>query len=91
MGQLYKEGFAVLATAGRSPVDYSKAPAQPTPGLPNDACVGAYHNDFFGDVEIVAKDGGLVMQQGPKKTPFLLNYYVRDVFFYETQARTQSA
>ena len=83
--KLYREGFAVLATAGRSPIDYSKAPpAQPAPGLPNDGYVGAYHNDFFGDVEIVAKDGGLVMQQGPRKTPFSLKHYNRDVFFYET-------
>ena len=82
--KLYKEGFAVLATAGRSPIDYLKPPAQPAPGLANDGYVGTYHNDFFGDVEIVAKDGGLVMEQGPKNTPFSLKHYNRDVFFYET-------
>ena len=87
--KLYKEGFAVLATTGRSPIDYSKAPAQPAPGLANDGYVGAYHNDFFGDVEIVAKDGGLVMQQGPRKTLFSLKHYNRNVFFYETAGENE--
>jgi uncharacterized protein DUF3471 len=81
---LYKEGFAVMATTGRSPIDYLKTPEQPAPGFSIDAYVGAYQNDFFGNIEIVAKDGGLVMQQGPKKIPFLLRHYNRDVFFYET-------
>ena len=87
--KLYKEGFAVLATIGRSPIDYSKAPAQPAPGLANDGYVGGYHNDFFGEVEIVAKDGGLVMQQGPRKTPFSLKHYNRNVFFYETAGENE--
>ena len=82
--KLYKEGFAVLATAGQSPIDYSKAPAQPASGLANDGYVGVYHNDFFGDVEVVAKDGELMMQQGPKKMSFPLKHYNRDEFFYQT-------
>ena len=32
----------------------------------------------------MAKDGGLVMQQGPRKTLFSLKHYNRNVFFYET-------
>jgi CubicO group peptidase (beta-lactamase class C family) len=87
--KLYKQGFAALTTAGRSPIDYSKAPAQPVPGLANDGYVGAYHNDFFGEVEIVAKDGELVMQQGPRKTPFSLKHYNRNVFFYETAGENE--
>jgi len=88
-GKLYKEGFAVMATAGRSPTDYSKAPAQPIPGLANNDYVGAYNNDFFGEIEIVAKDGELVMQQGPRKTPFSLKHYNRHVFFYDTAGENE--
>jgi hypothetical protein len=82
--RLYKEGFAALAMAGRSPVDYSAAPAHPAAGLTNDGYAGAYHNDYFGDLEIAPRDGGLVMQLGPRKMPFALRHYNRDVFFYET-------
>jgi hypothetical protein len=87
--KLYKQGFAVLTTAGRSPIDYSKAPARPVPGLANDGYVGAYHNDFFGEVEIVAKGGELVMHQGPRKTPFSLKHYNRNVFFHETAGENE--
>ncbi len=83
-GSLYKKGFAALATAGRSPVDYSRAPVHPASGLAGASYVGVYHNDFLGELEIAAEDGGLVMLQGPKKMPFALRHYSRDVFFYET-------
>jgi hypothetical protein len=63
--------------------DYSQPPAQKSPALPADAYVGSYHNDFFGDLEVVAKEGGLVLHAGPSKTPFPLQHWDRDLFVYQ--------
>jgi CubicO group peptidase (beta-lactamase class C family) len=64
--------------------DYSKPPASPLAALNSDAYVGAYANDFFGDIEIVAKDRGLAIVAGPNKMTFALKHYDRDTFTYET-------
>ncbi len=64
-------------------VDYSKPPAKRLPALPANAYVGTYGNDYFGEIEIVAKDGKLVLQQGPKKDAFPLQHYNHDVFTYQ--------
>jgi len=47
--------------------DYSKSPASPSPALKNSAYLGSYRNDFFGEISIVEKEGGLAIIQGPKK------------------------
>ena len=64
-------------------IDYTKPPKQLSPALPTDAYVGTYHNDFFGEVEITEKDGGMVLHLGPKKDAFPLQHYDRDVFIYQ--------
>ena len=40
-------------------------------------------NDLFGEIEIVEKDGGLVLQLGPKKDASPLRHFDRDVFTYQ--------
>jgi hypothetical protein len=64
--------------------DYSKTPASPAPALKNGAYLGKYANDFFGDIAIVEKDGGLAIVEGPKKLTFPLKHYDRDTFTYDT-------
>jgi Domain of unknown function (DUF3471). len=64
--------------------DYSKPPASPAPALKNGAYLGKYANDFFGDIAIVEKDGGLAIVEGPKKLTFPLKHYDRDTFTYDT-------
>jgi hypothetical protein len=64
--------------------DYSKQPASIAPALKNGAYVGKYANDFFGDVGIVEKEGGLAIVEGPKKLTFALKHYDRDTFTYDT-------
>lgn len=67
---------------GRSD-NYSKAPANPSPALPVSAYVGTYSNDYFGDVEIVARNGKLVLLSGQKQQSFKLQHYDRDLFTYQ--------
>src|SRR5256884_1196774 len=80
--QVYSNPAAIGTVLG---FDYSKAPASSAPALKNNAYVGRYTNDFFGDISIVEKDGGLAIMQGPKNKTFPMKHYDRDTFTYETQ------
>jgi CubicO group peptidase (beta-lactamase class C family) len=66
-------------------IDYAKTPAQPLPALPNNAYIGTYRNDYFGEIAIVIKDGKLVLIQGAKEEEFPLQHYNRDVFTYQPE------
>ncbi len=82
---LYKQRFSDPATTGTVlGFDYSKPPTSPAPALKNGAYLGKYANDFFGDIGIVEKDGGLAIMEGPKKLTFPLKHYDRDTFTYDT-------
>jgi len=81
--QLFSNPAAVGTMLG---FDYSKPPASPAPALKNSAYVGRYTNDYFGDISIVEKDGGLAIVQGPKNKTFPMEHYDRDTFTYETEA-----
>ena len=82
---LYKQLFSNPATTGTvRGFDYSKSPASPAPALKNSAYLGKYANDFFGDIAIVEKDGGLAIVEGPKKLTFPMKHYDRDTFTYDT-------
>jgi hypothetical protein len=76
--------FEAMAQEGRSPIDYSKAPASRVPALVNEVYVGTYVNDFYGNLDIVVQDGKLTMRQGPKKLAYPLMPYTRDTFYYDT-------
>jgi len=80
--QLFSNPAAIGTVLG---FDYSKSPAAPTPALKNDAYIGRYANDFFGDISIIEKDGGLAIVQGPKKRTFTMKHYNRDTLTYETE------
>jgi hypothetical protein len=76
--------FAALFKPTADPTtDYTKPPAKKSPPLPSEAYVGVYHNDYFGDIEVVDKEGGLQLRMGPKKTAFPLRHWDRDVFIYQ--------
>jgi Domain of unknown function (DUF3471)/Beta-lactamase len=80
----YQQAFAVLGkpTYGTA-VDYAKPPAQASPAAPVDAYVGTYANPYFGEIQIVAKDGGLALRQGAKPADYPMTHYDRDVFSYQ--------
>ena len=81
---LYKGAFAHMMTAGFSTA-YDDPPSSPSPALANAAYVGTYTNDFFGDLEIVDKNGDLAMVIGPEARTFAMTHYDRDVFTFMTE------
>jgi CubicO group peptidase (beta-lactamase class C family) len=82
---IFKQAFSNPAAVGTVlGFDYSKPPASPAPALKNGAYVGRYTNDYFGDVSVVEKDGGLAIVEGPKNKTFPMQHYDRDTFTYET-------
>jgi CubicO group peptidase (beta-lactamase class C family) len=83
---IFKELFSKPEAIGTVPgFDYSKPPATSAPALKSSAYVGRFTNDYFGDISIVEKDGGLAIEQGPKNKTFPMKHYDRDTFTYETE------
>src|SRR5437762_11887976 len=81
---LYKQMVSNPAATGTFPgFDYSQSPASPAPALKNDAYLGKYTNDFFGDISIIEKADGLAIVIGPKKMTFAMKHYDRDTFAYQ--------
>ena len=63
--------------------DWTTAPTDPTDALADEAYVGTYQNDFYGDVEIAAGGDGLVLRLGPKPLEFPLTHFDRDTFTWQ--------
>jgi hypothetical protein len=83
---IFKKAFSDPAAIGTVlGFDYSKPPASPAPALNNSAYVGRFANEYFGDISIVEKDGGLAIVEGPKNKTFPMQHYDRDTFTYETE------
>jgi hypothetical protein len=66
-----------------SGTDWANPPAEATPALDHAAYVGAYRNDFYGDVAVAQGSDGLVLRIGPAPMEFALNHYDRDTFFWQ--------
>ena len=79
--QVYSNPAAVGTVLG---FDYSKPAMSHALALKNDAYIGRYTNDFFGDISVVEKDSGLGIVEGPKNKTFPMMHYDRDTFTYET-------
>ncbi len=83
---IFKQAFSNPAAVGTVlGFDYSKPPASPAPPLKNGAYVGRYTDDYFGEISIIEKDGGLAIVEGPKNKAFLMRHYDRDTYTYETE------
>src|SRR5881398_2683836 len=80
--QVYSNPAAIGTVLG---FDYSKPPASATPALKNSAYAGKYTNDYFGDISIIEKEGGLAIVEGPKNQTSPMKHYDRDTFTYETE------
>ncbi|HXQ02578.1 MAG TPA: serine hydrolase [Candidatus Udaeobacter sp.] len=83
---IFRQAFSNPAAVGTVlGFDYSRPPASPTSALKSSAYVGRFTNDYFGDISIVEKDGGLAIVEGPRNKTFPMQHYDRDTFTYETQ------
>jgi CubicO group peptidase (beta-lactamase class C family) len=83
---IYQQAFLRIEQAQASQVgSYSQPPPSPAPASENAAYLGAYKNDFFGEMTIVEKNGGLAMVLGPKKMAFAMTHWNRDTFIYQTE------
>jgi hypothetical protein len=81
---LYRQLFATeLKPDYGTTINYNESPKHPSPALRAEAYAGIYYNDLFGEIEVVEKDGGLLLLLGPKKDAFTLHHFDRDVFTYQ--------
>lgn len=82
--EIFRPAFeAILAPEYGKTADYSRPPVGNSPPLALSSYVGTYHNDYFGDIEVVEKDKALLLRLGPKKNAFALGHWDRDVFTYQ--------
>src|SRR6184192_2446120 len=59
---IFKKAFSDPAAVGTTlGFDYSKPPTSPAPALKNSAYVGHYTSDYFGEISIIERDGGLAI------------------------------
>jgi len=83
---IFKQAFSNPAAVGTVlGFDYSRPSASPAPALKSSAYVGPFTNDYFGDISIIEKEGGLAIVEGPRNKTFPMQHYDRDTFTYETQ------
>src|SRR5438046_4773439 len=82
---IFKQAFSNPAAVGTVlGFDYSTPPASPGSALKNSAYLGKYTSDYFGEISVLEKDGGLAIVEGPSNKTFPLHHYDRDTFTYET-------
>ncbi|HET8521848.1 MAG TPA: DUF3471 domain-containing protein, partial [Thermomicrobiales bacterium] len=74
---------ALLAPTYGSGTDWDTAPAPATAAQPDANYLGVYHNDYYGDAEIVSADGGLALKIGPQPRQYPLKHYDRDTFSWQ--------
>lgn len=85
---LYKGAFAQMMAAEGGDPAFKSPPASPRAAAPDDAYIGTYTNDFYGDIAIVAEDGGLAITQGPQPMKFAMTHFDGDIFTYETEGES---
>ena len=88
-GSTASVGMSVTQQAEASQVgNYSERAASPAPAAANQAYSGTYSNDFFGEIAVIEKEGGLAIVQGPRKMTFSMTHWDRDTFTYETEGES---
>ena len=56
------------------------APANPTPALADDAYLGTYANDYYGEASVISADGGLALVLGPRRLTVPLTHVDANTF-----------
>jgi len=78
---LYAEAFAQLYV-NPSKLSGKTPPARPKPAQPTSFYVGAYRNDYYGQVTVEARGRSLRMLIGPKPTVLPLRHWNGDLFAF---------
>jgi hypothetical protein len=82
--EMFRPIFAALAQpAYGTATDYAKPTVPKTPPSALETYVGRYENEYFGDLEVLERDGTLLLRIGPNQKPFALKHWNRDVFVYQ--------
>jgi CubicO group peptidase (beta-lactamase class C family) len=87
-GSVQRDWYAAYAPllgrlgANPSPLAGKKPPARPAPPHLFSGYVGTYANAYYGPLTIVARNGRLVMQLGPRHESFPLSHWDGNTFTY---------
>ncbi len=88
---LYKQIFSDPALLGVSDGSaYKTAKVSARAALKNEAYVGKYQNDFFGELEIRNLNDGLAMVVGVNNPPYPLKHFDGDTFIYHADSEDLS-
>jgi Domain of unknown function (DUF3471) len=55
---------------------------QPAPAQPDSFYTGTYHNDFYGTITVVARDGALHVLMPPRPTDYPLQHWDGNLFAF---------
>lgn len=64
-------------------IDPAKRPENPGPPAADSAYTGTYRNEYFGPLEVTAKEGALSMSLGPEPKVFPLRHWDADTFLFQ--------
>ncbi|MGI9029750.1 MAG: serine hydrolase, partial [Ilumatobacteraceae bacterium] len=77
--QFWSEAFSGLSADDPA---LAESPDPATPARPLDAYMGTYANEFYGQFEVVADDGGTAVVQGPARITAQLTHWDGDIFTF---------
>lgn len=88
---LFRSIFSDPSTFGVSEnKTYDKPKQTEVAAHSDDAYIGKYENEFYGELQIVKTGSGLSMIIGPKKMTFPLKQFDRDIFTYQIESEDLS-
>lgn len=74
---------AIMAPNYGTEVDYLAPPSDAPAALADNAYLGTYHSDLYGDAVVANDATGLVLRLGPDLTAYPLTHFERDTFWYQ--------
>jgi hypothetical protein len=74
---------ALIAPTYGAGTNWDTPPASPSSAQPDASYLGVYHNDYYGDAEIVSAGAGLALKIGPDGRQYALKHYDRDTFSWQ--------
>lgn len=66
----------------KGPTDYSVRPTQPQPARSASNYAGRYQNPYYGEIDVVAQAGELLLLLGPDRTSYPMRHWNKDQFVF---------